>query len=218
MVGLSRPVIAALKQTLMIVTFAGLLVAAAIAVTGLLFSASTARSAGAFSYVQGSSNGADKLTSLILTLPSGASSGDIMIAAAAVAAEGGTSIIAPGGWTLAIDTDHVMVPKLRTAVYYRFHDGSESNPGFTIGDLKKSSGAIVAYSGIDTTTPFDGVTPASTNALSDGSGVTTAPAGTTNTDGAIVVTVFRLKTATEFTVPAGMTERIDIKAVDATWG
>jgi hypothetical protein len=216
MIGLSRHVIAALKQTLMFVTCAGLLAVAAIAVSGLLGTPSTARSAGNFADVQGSSNGKTRATNLVLTLPSSVSSGDIMIAV--VALDGRASITAPGGWTLVIDTDHVTAGRIRTAIYYRFHDGSESNPTFTLGASKKSSGAITAYSGIDTTTPLDGVTTGSANALADGSGNIVAPTITTNTNGAIVVAVVSQQVSTEFTTPAGMTERIDIKAVDGTWG
>jgi len=99
-------------------------------------------------------------TSITLTIPGGAGSGDLMIAVCYESenTSAGTWDDDGGGGNDWIQLHYARSTQGRdreTAIYWKFHDGSESNPTFTHGLSEPMNGMIFTFSGVDTVTPFE---------------------------------------------------------------
>ena len=147
----------------------------------------------------GASYASNRGSSLLVARPSGASPGDLLIAA--ITATDGPTIGAPTGWTrLSLDADG---GSLTQAVYW--HVLTSSDPaGFawSFSASLTSIGAMQAYSGVDPTSPVDGT------AAAHGSGTTlVSPSISATSSNEMLVAFFALATNGSISVPSGMTQR-----------
>lgn len=126
-------------------------------------------------FVAGNGNAnAGGTTSLAITKPRGLAAGDVMVAT--VGASGTGALSAPSGWTQIADT--TTQTALRQTSYYRVAGSSEpASYTFSLGSSRTASGGIVAYRGVNATTPID-ASASATGAAGNGvapSVPTTAP-------------------------------------------
>ena len=121
-------------------------------------------------------------TSLKIIKPVGTEEGDLLIATLSKDGDGPGAINTPDGWTL---IDEGAANNLRIGVFYLVAGPSEPN-SYTIswgpGASKEAVGAILRYSGADTTGPIN------ISASSSGSGMSaSAPSVTTTVDNTVVL-------------------------------
>jgi hypothetical protein len=128
--------------------------------------------------------------------------GDALLASVAV--RGNPVLTPPAGWTL-VRLD-LSGGTIRQAIYVRIAGASEPvSYTFTLSNAQSAAGGIVAYSGVDPTTPIDahgGQINASSTSL-------TAPSITTTGANRMLVAFYAIPNLTTYTAPAGMTERFD---------
>src|SRR3712207_3353357 len=99
-------------------------------------------------------------TSVSPALPSGLADNDVLIAVIAYR-DGDTNVSAPGGWTQlpagSPQETGTGSADVGLAVYYRAvaTAASESAPTFTLSLSQRNVGALLAYSGVDTSNPID---------------------------------------------------------------
>ncbi|MGQ0826762.1 MAG: T9SS type A sorting domain-containing protein [Bacteroidota bacterium] len=152
-------------------------------------------------------------TTLTITKPTGVASGDLLIAQITMRLGAGygsyTDMITPAGWT---QLDMIVTPSAQiiTFIYYKIAGGAEpASYGFTDNSVNLTDrvGAIVAYTGVDATSPFEAYVGQQTPS---GSTHTTACALVTTT-GSIIVTMHGMAAAAAntWTPPGGFTERYD---------
>lgn len=137
--------------------------------------------------------------------PSGISAGDMLIVH--ISAGSNISTTLPSGWTLiAKDTT---TTSTRIALIYKIATGSET--GNLAVTMASGTGCAIMfrYTGVDATTPLDGVTP-STAASSSTVTSVTLPSITTNTAGAWIIAASALNSTSQVVnTTSGMTERYD---------
>src|ERR687888_950709 len=124
-------------------------------------------------------------TSSPLVRPSSVSTGDLMLAQITV--HNNDALTAPAGWT-AIGNKRTSGANVEQALYYRIAtsaDTSTSTYGWSWTNSADAAGAIYAYSGVDSSNPFD-VTPTD-NA---GSGTTATATGVTTTQNGDMLVAF----------------------------
>jgi hypothetical protein len=117
----------------------------------------------------------------------------------------------PAGWNLAVSANPTSVSR-NLAVFWKAATGSETgSETVTIPSAAVGQGAMVAYSGVDTTTPID-VTPVYDEGLATSSHA--APSTTPSTADTYVAYIFLNGGAgdTWTTNPAGTTERFEATA------
>lgn len=102
-------------------------------------------------------------TTITINRPTGVVAGDIMLVNISSRDTGGNNLSNPtsGGWTL-VQGSQITQARRWGAVMYKIATGSEpADYTFTLDtDANATVGAIVAFSGVDTTTPFDVASPA----------------------------------------------------------
>jgi hypothetical protein len=148
-------------------------------------------------------------TSLTISKPAILAANDLMLAGITFY---GATITPPAGWTL-IRRDDIGASGGQ-AVYWKMAGASEpASYSFSLGGTQRASGGIVAYSGVDNSSPID----ASSGQVSGGpSTFITAPSATTTAPGAMVVGFFGSSAVTTITPPTGMTERFDTASTGTT--
>ena len=143
---------------------------------------------------------------MIVAVPAGLQTDDVMIAQIAVRGGNGTAITAPAGWSLVRRDNNSTT--ITQALYVRVAGSPASEPAsytwnFTNGN--DAAGGIAAYAGVNITTPVD-VSGGQANARSTS---LTAPSVTVaaghNTDR--LVGLFALPNSSTVTGPSGMTQR-----------
>lgn len=143
-------------------------------------------------------------TSRVVGVPGGVVAGDLMLAQIAVRGGSGVTITPPIGWTAILVGTHGT--DLRQGLYYRIASAAE--PGsytFAFSSSQRSTGAIVAYRGVDGAAAIH----ASSTRSNASSTAVSADAVTTSTSDTLIVGLFSSATVTSFAPPAGMTERYD---------
>ncbi len=146
-------------------------------------------------------------TSLTISKPTGTNSTNLLVATIAVAGGSAENVTAPGGWTLIRRTDNSTV--LSVLSYYKVAGGSEAGSyAWTISPSAKATGAIVRYSGVNTSSPID----LSSGNNSGGSSNSSVVANSVTTTGSaeVILGVFGTAARTTFTPASGMTERVDV--------
>ena len=155
-------------------------------------------------FVNALASAGGKQTAVVLTVPTSVTDGDLMIAH--VVATGGTSttITPPTGatWNLINSTDSTT--DVKSAIYYRV--ASSETAGTTTYSWGLSAslfsvGAVVAYSGVDTSSPID----ISGGQANISSASVTAPAVITTVTDTMVVAFFTVAVNAAYTAPADMT-------------
>lgn len=104
---------------------------------------------------------------------SGATTGDLMIAFMHQSENTGEQLWdddggGGNGWTLEVQNRTTSGRDMECAIYWKFHDGSESDPTFTwdVGGVNEPmTGILLAYDNVDTVEPFQG--PTYLNATND---------------------------------------------------
>lgn len=151
----------------------------------------------AISFVGYASNShSNSQDSLSITVPVETTTGDILIAQVAV--RGNTTMSAPAGWTLVLNS---ATTNLRQSIYYRFVDGTEPSAyqwNFSRGD--RAGGAISAFRGVDGSNPLID----QGSLIGSGNNIT-APSVTTTVDNAWLVTLYAgAGSNTAITLPISM--------------
>jgi hypothetical protein len=166
-------------------------------------------------------------TTLTINKPTGVMSGDILIVNIS---QIGNSTTAPTstGWTLVAGANLAGTTARYGAVLYKLAGSSEpASYTFTLGSgTNDAAGAIVAFSGVSTTTPFD-VTPGAISVQASQTGVATTSVTTVSANDAVIMfgmaangnpTWSGWKTATS---PGTLTELYDFQSnsdsVGAAW-
>jgi hypothetical protein len=121
--------------------------------------------------------GNDGVGTIDLPLPAGISAGNLLLAVVVRGGGGAPGISTPSGWTAiseansggTTDTD------IRLGVFYRIATGTETSPlTVTLGATRETIGAVLRYTGVDTTNPIGA------NGFSNGNSTTPlAPSVTT---------------------------------------
>jgi len=98
-------------------------------------------------------------TALSFTIPGGAGSGDLMIAVCYQSSNTAAGIWdddggGGNGWTRAAYYRDTSGRDRETAIYWKIHSGSETNPTFTHGTSSPMNGSLVVFSGTDNVDPF----------------------------------------------------------------
>jgi hypothetical protein len=145
-------------------------------------------------------NGAGSST-LIIGLPAGTTSGDVMVAHVVVQTAGNT-ITPPVGWRLVLRQDSNS--SISTATYVKVAGSSEpATYTWSFSAAGEASGGIASYIGVNTTTPVD-ASNAQYN-LSTSNVDNTGVATTTPND--MLVYAVGITVATTVNVPSGFTEQ-----------
>ena len=139
---------------------------------------------------------------LVIPRPSGVQTGDVMVASVAV--RSAPTVTPPTGWSLVTTTPNGS--NLRQLSYTRVATASEpTSYRWGFNQNRASSGAILAYSGVSTSSPVQAFSGGIGN-----SATITAPSATTVTTGAMVVGAFSIANGATVTPPSGMTERGEV--------
>ena len=147
----------------------------------------------AIGFVGSDSGHGSGVTTIALTLPTHSTDdvGLIFCKADEQGTVGAFSVTVASGWTQLVELNHTGGRDRVTAIFYkRFTSGSETNPTATFSISEQISASVHVFSGVDTTTMFDMVSPFYTQ--SNGTNVTAPtlqafPSITTQTDNAAVV-------------------------------
>ncbi len=151
------------------------------------------------------------VTTLTIAKPSGASLGDVLVAAIAVRPDTAT-VTPPSGWTLARPrVDNPNANANAQLMYYRFVDGTEgADFSWTLGASPTGAvGGIVAFAGVESCTPID----ASDGQLTANGLTHSAPSVNASQTGDLLVTAHSFTSAAAWTPPTGMTEAVDVASV-----
>jgi hypothetical protein len=143
-------------------------------------------------------------TSFTVNKPAGVVQYDVMVAQITFNGGNSVGITEPSNWILANRKNNGNV--LSQAIYWKVAGASEpADYTWTFDVSKKASGGILAYSGVDNTTPLD------VAALSDAGNDDSleAPGLTTTTGGAQLLTFYGIENVSTLSQPTGMTERYE---------
>jgi len=160
-------------------------------------------------------------TTLTINKPTGVVSGDIMIVAISKLNSTNT-ITAPTGWT-SIDGRSLAGSTARYgAVFYKIAGASEgANYAFSLGTgTTNSSGAIVAFSGVNNTTPFD-VTPGTISVQGSQTEVDATSITTVTTSAAVIMLGMAANSSPTWsgwttTSPGALTQIASIQSTNTT--
>lgn len=136
-------------------------------------------------------NNASATTLVFSSLPSGWQQDDVFVAIFSIYNNAATvsSISGTAGWTLVPTNNTVSASNMKSFMYYKVATASESAPTVTFSASAKAGGVIVAYSGVDTSTPFAGTaTPKATTTAS--TTMTTNAIASSMPAGGVVVAAF----------------------------
>lgn len=175
----------------------------ALLVFGVLLVPSVADGAVAFRAAASSGTVAGGATTLSIAKPAGTQAGDVMLAS--LAAQGSGAITPPSGWTVVQDTPNGTTG--RQASYVHVAGASEpTSYSWSLGTTRIASGGVLAYSGVDNSTPVD-----ISGSASGGAGNAVAPSVITTAAGdeIVVPVTFRGGAAVTVTPAATLAERYD---------
>lgn len=152
--------------------------------------------------------------SLTINVPAGTAANDVMVATIAVA--NSTVIITPpAGWISQPAVLQAAGNGSRQQIFYRVASGAEPTSYTWVFESAHvgAAGAIVSYSGVDTTSPIDVYSGGNTTPQgADGPLQHRALGVTTSTVDSMVISTHSFSSSASWTPPAGMTERVDINS------
>jgi hypothetical protein len=147
-------------------------------------------------------------TTLVIPAPSGAQSGDVLLAEVAVRDR--PAITPPTGWVLI--RSNVSTAPQKQSVYYRVATGTEpASYTWTFSKAKAAAGGVLDFGGVDSSNPID----AHAGQANGKSTSLTAPIKTTET-GDAVIAFFDITRNNHVTPPASMTERSHVASNTVT--
>jgi len=145
-------------------------------------------------------------STLVINKPTGVVENDVLIAWVVWDT---TPTITASGWTQ-ITGSPLSNSDQRGAFWYKVAGGSEPSTYTFSGTSFDRAGGIIAFSGVDTSTPVEAQGSQTNSSTSS----VTAPTITTSTDGAMLVFAGMMDSSAgstvSATVPGGMTERVDV--------
>ncbi len=181
-----------------------LLLLPAIAVVSLGLSGTAAATPAV--YQASTSSSALGASSRVISVPSGTSSGDVLVAQVVTNHNDLTGTSAPAGWTLACSQGGTGVVQ---GIWWRVAGSSE--PASYTWTLPSNSGVVgnmLRYTGVNTTTPIGGCS----GQASASAGLTmTAPSVVISTGDELMTTAYGFTSAGTTTPASGYTERLDAK-------
>lgn len=151
-------------------------------------------------------------TSVSLDRPAAALVGDVLIASIDV--RNTPTIGAPTGWTL-IRSDARTFRMTKATYWHLVGPNDPATYTWTIAPSANATAVLLAYGGVDGTTPIDahgGDFPNSSRKLIK------APSITTTVPGAMLLGLYGSASASTYTLPAGMTERASAVQQDGGTG
>ena len=149
--------------------------------------------AGGFSFTSGNTSG-----SLTIARPTDAVAGDVLLAGMTWENEHTTANpVAPSGWTLVQRNGDNALGQF---VYFRVATASEPSSYTWTGRLTNAAGAIVAFTGVDTTAPVN----ASAGQVNSTNGQITTPSVTTTRANVRLVGIFGTLSTVTMSAAAGM--------------
>jgi hypothetical protein len=156
-------------------------------------------------------------TTPTLTLPSGVTEGDLLLAWIVGDVSTITVSSAPSGWTAVTGTpSDAGDGDCRGWCYYKVAGASESNPQWTFSAAASGAGAIVRYTGVDGTTPIETQSKNGTTATTSH-----ATGNVTPTSNGSMIVGFggtdESSAATTWTAPTNWTERVDFADTHGEW-
>jgi len=174
----------------------------AFVVSAITFAGPTS-AAGSIALRSASSASNPTSTSLTISAPAGATSGDVLVAT--VDARGNPTFVAPAGWNLIrLDIEGYVV---RKATYFKVATGSEpASYTWTWSGAQAAAGGILDYINVDTSAP---VVAHSGAVYATSTASIVAPSLTTDVAGSMIVGLYDLAQNTTITPSAGMTERFE---------
>lgn len=156
--------------------------------------------------------GASGTTTLTINNPTGTALDDLLLAVIATK-ESNTNITAPVGWVELYEVANGNHTDLAT--FWKVADASDVSAtdfDFGLASDKEVAGAVLRYSGVDTSSPID------ISSAVSGGGKTNSPISpdvTTTVDDALVVRIFSQKdNKKDVTPPSGTVERVDLNNND----
>ena len=188
-------------------SLASLVVGLAVVAGGLVAS----RAEAAIAFRSGASvdqNG--QAASIMINKPTGTAKGDLLIASIAVRPQTAT-ITAPTGWTLVNRQNNPNGDPNALAVYTKVATNTEpASYTWSFSANTGNAGGIMAFSGVDNTTPVNvsggSITAATTTTF-------TAPSVTTTVTNTMIVTAHEYASSDRWTAPTGMTEVYDVASL-----
>jgi hypothetical protein len=165
----------------------------------------------------------DSAGSITPALPAGTAAGDFAVLVVAGRPDDNSQPAAPNGWTLRSSVlEGVSSSDLRVMTFYRRLSGGDASPVVTLpggwdSNSTGMSGQIAVWRGVDPAVPFDA---ADTTATSNPDDVFTAPAITTATANALVVSVVATSDDNDVRIDnaSGFTARMSGTGYDTTTG
>jgi hypothetical protein len=152
-------------------------------------------------------------TSLTLARPSGLASGDVMLAVVDTRLYASSAISGPSGWTLVRRDSSTSNGGLSQAVYVRVAGPAEpSSYTWSWGSSVSAAGAILAYTGVDATSPV----LASSGLVTFDTRSIRAPSVTTSVSGAAIVGLWANNGRTDTAAPDGLTKRFELETSGST--
>jgi hypothetical protein len=146
-------------------------------------------------------------TSLTLARPAGVQSGDVLLAVISTRLYASSTITAPSGWTLVRRDSSTTSGGLSQAVYVRAASAETGPYSWRWGSSVSAAGAILAYSGVDATSPV----LAASGLISRNTTSIRAPSVTTGASGAAIVGLWANNGQTNTAPPTGLTERFELE-------
>ena len=147
-------------------------------------------------------------STLVIPAPVGTQPGDVLIAT--IDSRGKPDISAPAGWTL-IRFD-ANANTQRKATFFKVATGSEpTSYTFTLTRTESASGAILAYVGVDTSSPID--THDATIEQGNRADQLIAPSVVTSTDGSMIITLTGAAANVDIDPAPTTTEWVEITSI-----
>lgn len=136
-------------------------------------------------------------------MPTGVVAGDVLVAVISVYSASAT-VTMPAGWNLLPANSSSTATNMKSFVYYAVATGTMS--GITVTHTaQKSSGVIMAFSGVDNTTPFADTSVVPKVRTTAATALTTNAFSASNASGSVIVAAFggyNVSSATAITVSA----------------
>ncbi|KKT72903.1 MAG: Glucan endo-1,3-beta-D-glucosidase [Microgenomates group bacterium GW2011_GWA2_44_7] len=156
------------------------------------------------------STNTSKSRSFTINKPAGVQASDVMVAQLTVD-RASISVTPPTGWRL-IRRDNT-TSSMAEALYYKIASGTEpSNYKWNFSSSQKASGGILAYTGVDNSSPIE----ASSGQYNDSTSTVTAPSITTTTANDRLLFFAAATSRTTISTPTGMTQQWIVNTSDTT--
>lgn len=148
----------------------------------------------------------DSVSAITVSAPAGVVSNDVLVASVAINSSAST-VTAPSGWVLVLDTAQTSASVSRLRTYYKVATSSEPlSYAWSFSASGQAVVGIVAFAGVDTASPIQ----VSGGAATASSLTHSAPSVTALADNGVLITSHEFASASSLLPPAGLTEVVDV--------